>query len=59
MADDLPDYVETQLASHGVACVTVSDGHVLVFELATLEALTERAREAGRVVVFVKRAVGS
>lgn len=56
---DLPDYIDAQLSIHGVSCITVQDGHVLTFTTATLERLLERSREAGRVVVFVQRGVGS
>jgi hypothetical protein len=48
------DVIDAQIQQQGVSVIRVSDGHVFTFTLETLEALTERAREAGKVVLFVQ-----
>lgn len=54
-SEDCADFLNELAERNGVACSTVSDGHVLVFTEKALESLLERARENGKVVVFVKR----
>ncbi len=57
----MQEIVDAQIEQQGVAAIAVSDGHVLVFETATLERLLARAIESaeGRVIVFVKHGVQS
>ena len=59
-SDDNPGefLLEMAKAQGGVACATVSDGHVLVFSKQALMNLLAQASESGKdqVVVFVKRA---
>ena len=58
-AQDVVELLETQVESQGVACLTVSDGHVMMFPLETLERLVERAREKGKAIIFIKTGVPS
>ncbi len=55
--DDIAEVVDAQLDAHGVSAVTVSDGTVFTFTLATLEQLVKAAQATGRAIVFVQRAV--
>ncbi len=57
--EDLSELVEAQIESQGVSCLSATDGHVLTFTLELLERLVARARESGRVIVFVKTQVPS
>ncbi len=56
---DISDLMEAQLQHQGVGCVRVSDGHVFTFTSATLEAMVEKARESGKVIVFVRTGLTS
>ncbi len=40
---------------HGIACSTVSDGHVLVFSKETLLSFVEECGTENYMVVFIKR----
>lgn len=49
--------LEMAKAQGGVACVEAKDGHVLVFNKASLENLLDQCVKGGkdRVIIFVKR----
>ncbi len=51
---------ETSKLQGGVACVTVSDGHVLTFTRDALERFLERCNKnnVDEVIIFVKRTDG-
>jgi hypothetical protein len=52
--DDVDDLTEQQIASQGVACSRVSDGHLFTFTAEILEQFLERAKAVGRVNVLVR-----
>jgi hypothetical protein len=52
---DFGQIVSNQLARQGVAAISVSDGQIMVFSMAVLEQLLERAKAGnGTVSVFFK-----
>lgn len=56
---DPSEVFEMQLASQGVGCIQVKDGHIFQFTRDLLISLLERAdaSETGRVVLFIKHGV--
>ena len=52
---DAFEYLSKVLDAQGVACSTVSDGHVLMFKRSTLQGLLDKHPENDKFVIFVKR----
>lgn len=59
MTDNPLDLLELQLATQGVGCLKVTDGHIFHFTAELLQQLLAKATAAteGKVVVFVRHGV--
>jgi len=49
------EYLNKLVDAQGVACSTVSDGHVLIFTRTFLRDLVEKNADKEKLVIFVKR----
>lgn len=54
MTDEAAEYLLTLAKAQGVACATVKDGHVLVFQRDHLKRIAEGG-DSETLVIFVKR----
>ena len=53
--DDGVEFLYEVVDKTGVACATVSDGHVIVFQRQKLLQLLQQTEGKDKVVIFVKR----
>lgn len=53
--DDATEFLLEAAEANGVACATVTDGHVLVFKRTKLEEVLKTTGDRETVVIFVKR----
>lgn len=49
------EFLLAMAEQNGVACATVSDGHVLVFKRSTLEKILAQTEGKDTLTIFVKR----
>ena len=53
--DDGIEFFQTLVETQGVACSTVSDGHVLMFKRSFLQAMLDKNADQEKFIIFVKR----
>lgn len=54
MSDEV-EYLRELAQRRGVACATVSDGHILYFKMAYLKQIVEQLGDKEEFVIFVQR----
>ena len=49
------EFFQALVETQGVACTTVSDGHVLMFKRSFLQAMLDKDADKEKFIIFVKR----